>query len=150
MAESPHDSYILCGQVSTSGGEHPNGITMTITNTDTSESITTTTETDSHNDEGTYQVNLGNLESGWSRGANITVTASGTHTGSNTTVIPETGTLQVLNITVTVASSGGGSKRPEGTGVIGPLGDTAIVAVCFILLVGAAFVGAYAFKGKKQ
>jgi len=64
-------SYTVYGVIETVEGNPIQDASVTVTNTDTNESLNTTTGS-----EGKYQVNLGNLPSGWSIGDTIDIEVS--------------------------------------------------------------------------
>lgn len=141
LADNPHDSYIVCGQISTSGGAHPNDVTIIIENEDTGESLSRETYND-----GEFQFNLGNMPSGWSRGANMTISTSDGYAGSTAFTINDDGTIQQQDLTVSPTGGGGGGREagidPE------PQGMILIYIVFGILLV--AIMGAALYMYEKN
>jgi hypothetical protein len=154
IADSPHDSFIVCGQVTTSAtalpnasGAHPNGVTVTAKNVRTGDTVKDTTQTDANGLTGTFQVNLGNLDDGWMRGDNITLTASGTYAGSKTFTLNMSGTITQQDIVVRPTAGGGGGKREAGIDVE-PQGTVLIYIIFGILLV--AIMGAALYMYEKD
>ena len=152
VADNPHDSFIVCGQVTTSAsaapnatGAHPNGVTVKAKNMRTGDTISDTTQTDVNGLTGTFQVNLGNLDGGWQRGDNITLTASGTHAGSTTFTLNMSGTITQQDVVVRALGGGGGGRERAGIDAE-PSGGILIYSVffiLFILIIAAAF---YAYE----
>lgn len=130
-ADNPHGSYIVCGEISNGA----NDVTLTITNEDTDESLSRETY-----NGGEFQFNIGNLPSGWSRGANMTIEASDGYTGSTSFTVNAEGTIQQEDLTVTATGGGGGGGTERGIDPApqGMILVYAIFIVLFIAIVGGA------------
>lgn len=143
VADDPTPSYVVCGQIS-AGAAHPNGISLELENIDTGETLETTTFEDSNGLDGTYQFNLGNLPSGWERGANITISvASSGHTGSTSATVDDEGSIQQIDFSVS-ATTGGGGGRERGL-PMEPQGGIAVYAIFAALLIVAIGGGLYMY-----
>lgn len=146
------DSYVVHGQITDHSGGHPNGVTITVTDTDLDKSLTVTTYTDGNGDDGTFQVNLGNIlpaNLSWSRGDTITISASsGGYTGSTSFNIPDTGTIYGQDLTLdTKEAAGGGGGRERSTPGLGSGFEMWFIVIIFLLI---AFVLLAAYMNRKK
>jgi len=130
---APNSSFIVYGRIKV-GANYQNGKEVTITNEDTGEYITTTSETDDFGHEGYYSANLGNLETQWQRGDNITVSFVHGTTRSEDFEIPNNGTMYKQDISV--GAGGGGGRRERGVGITGSL--VLPIFLMFFIIIGIA------------
>ena len=113
-ASAINSSYVVHGQLNAHGGGNPNGVTITVTDTNNGESLTVNTYSDSLGNDGTYQVDLGNMPTQWKRNDTITLSAnSGGYSGTASFDIPELGTIHAQDLNLTVHQGGGGGGRTE-------------------------------------
>jgi hypothetical protein len=146
MAVNP--SYIIHGQITAKDGSHPNDVIVTVTNVNqNNETLTRATYTDASNNEGTYQVDLGNMAN-WSRNDTILVSASyKSYVGSGTFIIPASGTIYEVSFNLTTKEHAGPGKS-EGYNLI-PAALGSFVGV-FIIIIFAIALFIIFLSRKKQ
>lgn len=115
-------SYVVHGQIFDHTGANPNGVTITVQKTNVTgivETLTVITYKDANDDNGTYQINLGDMDTQWSRnstyGDTIKISASyGGYSGTVSFTIPTTGTIYSQDLTLDTKEGGGGGKKERG------------------------------------
>jgi len=148
MAINP--SYIVHGQVTDNSGGNPNGVILTVTNEETGQTLTVTTYQDALDNNGTYQVDLGNMGGTKQWGRNDTITITGSYhgyRGSASFEIPATGTIYGQDLTLNIAEHAGAKPAERGGGGLASGFDMWFILIVIGLIVLVLFA---AFMSRKK